>query len=1150
MGCGRAGFPRQRGLRSAREACLILAVLVAMSGSAGAQNWVERDGTIGPSCDPGLDCVLDGDLALLEQWTIPASVGAYSDAQPGDLPRNLFHSFLTFDIGEDFTALFTREPGDPIPENLIVRMTGGSLSRIAGTIDTEGSGPNGPYFPGTDLFLLNPWGIAFTETSSLRLDGSLYASSADVLRFPDTDLEIRGATQGPFLSDMDPTHFGFLVPEPGPIEVDRTGGNGLVGVPAGETFALVGGEVKVLGDGPTLTLQGATVALASVASGGVDVPLDVAEFDARSQAVDALGDVVLGATAGVDVSGDGTRDAGRVVVRGGRFLMLDGADVLASVQDGEAWADEDGMVLPAIDIEVAGRTVDGSVEGVSISGSRADTTSLFAQSQAGSRAGEIRIYGPRVEIVGERIAIETQADAADGADITIDGAEIEIARTGTILARIRTRIRSGADESVRAGTIRIGSDTTESVLVKGGFDVVSLNESASEGGGDIVVRGDVVRVEGGTEISSTAEDSGVGGDVTIVAGVVEVAGADILSVTKESATGGDVDVTADEVTVSQLGVITSVVAPNADVSAMGGDVTILADQVSVLGEDVVTTRPTQISVVTNSGSDGTGGDLTIQARILTVVGGAQLRTSTLGGGPAGALRVLGRDGASPAESVLVTGQADAAGIPSGIFAQSVASGDAGSIDIAARSVEVSDGGQVSASSTNTGAPGSVVITDAEGVVVRGGPRGITGILAESAADCGDDCGNVEITTGTLEVSGGGFLTVSTIDAGDAGSVIVNAEEVIVSGSQGVTRSGIYATTVTARPDAGDSGRIELNVSERLTVTDGGLISVESDGGGFAGDIEIRGAREVRLDSGGEITAEVGNTRIPGPGDDPTADILIEDVGRISVGKGSRITAATTGTGLGGDVTLRATGSVVLQDGAQVTAESTGSADAGSIEIDAGRQFIAVNNSLTPGEGVVSTRAEQAAGGTILIRASELIYLSDSRIETQVEESGTLDNGGDFGTPRFLDSGDSTAPAELVVLNRSRIVASAVNGDGGNILIDGTFLPSEALLTIESLAGTGDSVLDASSATGVPGQVVVTSPGSELAGQLVPLPANYLDASKLLLAPCAARTARTGSFTIELQAVEPPPDAPFTAGWDPEESPGVGLASCPSEETLR
>ena len=288
---------------------------------------------------------------------------------------------------------------------------------------------------------------------------------------------------------------------------------------------------------------------------------------------------------------------------------------------------------------------------------------------------------------------------------------------------------------------------------------------------------------------------------------------------------------------------------------------------------------------------------------------------------------------------------------------------------------------------------------------------------------------------------------------------------------------------------------------------------------------------------------IGEKGVGGAPDAPVGSLLVS---------GGTISTQTADDGQGGDIDIFATHEVRLQDRARVTAESSGSADAGSIAIDAGKQFIAVRNSPLPGEAVVSTKADNASGGTIQIRATKLIYLSDSRIETEVAVGGG--DGGDFGTPVLPPQPgappSSVPPAELVVLNRSRIVASAVDQAGGNILVDGTFLPSDVLQFDESQAALQDSVLDATSETGTPGTVVVTSPSSELAGQLVPLPSNYLDASKLLLTPCAARRARTGSFTVELQAVEPPPDAPFAAASAAGGATGDELESCESEESTR
>ena len=122
-------------------------------------------------------------------------------------------------------------------------------------------------------------------------------------------------------------------------------------------------------------------------------------------------------------------------------------------------------------------------------------------------------------------------------------------------------------------------------------------------------------------------------------------------------------------------------------------------------------------------------------------------------------------------------------------------------------------------------------------------------------------------------------------------------------------------------------------------------------------------------------------------------------------------------------------------------------------------------------------------------------------------------------------GDIDVDSRFVVLNKSRIIARADQGDGGNISISaGTFLPS------------GDSIVDASSRLGISGTIQTTSPDTALTSGITPLPATFVDASALLQDHCAARTARAGSLVVRgRDRLPPPPDAPLR-GFYPGGSP--------------
>jgi hypothetical protein len=148
---------------------------------------------------------------------------------------------------------------------------------------------------------------------------------------------------------------------------------------------------------------------------------------------------------------------------------------------------------------------------------------------------------------------------------------------------------------------------------------------------------------------------------------------------------------------------------------------------------------------------------------------------------------------------------------------------------------------------------------------------------------------------------------------------------------------------------------------------------------------------------------------------------------------------------------------------------------------------------------------------VSISAGGIFYASDTSIETQVETG--IGNGGDIQVPAF--GGPSPG---IAVLNRSRIVATAADGNGGNIQV-----------AANDLLASQDAVVDATSARGVSGVVAVTGPDADLAGQIVPLPANFFDAAKLMTTACDARRSRTGSFVIQTRSgIAPPPDAPLRA----------------------
>ena len=332
----------------------------------------------------------------------------------------------------------------------------------------------------------------------------------------------------------------------------------------------------------------------------------------------------------------------------------------------------------------------------------------------------------------------------------------------------------------------------------------------------------------------------------------------------------------------------------------------------------------------------------------------------------------------------------------------------------------------------------------------------------------------------------------------------------VDPASGQNESGIFARSNNSQDeDAGSAGDIEIRADERLSIGDRARISVSTRGAGNAGSILIDVGGAVILSDGASIEA---------------------------------VPEVATATGAAGEILIMAGDRVSLTGGSSVTAESTGTENAGAITIVGGRRFEAIGSEVT-------TAAGSSSGGRISITASQLVYLLDSVISTNVAEGAG--GGGDvmIGDPE-------TVVPEFVVLNEGRIIASAEDGQGGNIDIEtGTFFASAPFKINPGMPFPDvGSFLDATSATNLEGTINVDPPEAELVTEFAMLSASFLDASALLGSACEARTSRAGSFQVQRYAASlSPPDVSLSlVGLSPQipavGGPAVVLPRCrPQEE---
>jgi len=280
------------------------------------------------------------------------------------------------------------------------------------------------------------------------------------------------------------------------------------------------------------------------------------------------------------------------------------------------------------------------------------------------------------------------------------------------------------------------------------------------------------------------------------------------------------------------------------------------------------------------------------------------------------------------------------------------------------------------------------------------------------------------------------ISTSTVGAGDGGNITISANTLILQ-----AQAAIYADTL----GSGQGGNIQMKVGT-LSVNDGSRISSSAfDSTGDGGFVTIQSDKDMSF-----------------------------------TGTFSGVYSVSSGAGTGGDILLKA-GEISLNNGAQISASSIGTGDAGNIDIRAGGSFISTNSK-------VSTSSKNADGGNITITAPYMVHLKGSEITASV--------GGGASTV----GGNISIDPQFVILDHSRIIANAYEGQGGNIQIVANVFLADPY-----------SVVDASSALGIDGIVDIRAPITEISGTLVPLGEDFISAFGLLREPCMARI-RGGKYS--------------------------------------
>ncbi|MCP6757830.1 MAG: filamentous hemagglutinin N-terminal domain-containing protein [Fischerella sp. CENA71] len=919
---------------------------------------------------------------------------------------NLFHSFSQFSVPNGGSAVFQNSPD---VQNIISRVTGGSISNIDGLIRAQGS---------ANLFLLNPAGIAFGPNASLNIGGSFFATTANSLLFGDgVEFSATNLATPPVLTVNIPIGLRF---RDNPVSISNQ--LAFLQVPSQKTLALVGGNVNI--DSGILFAPGGRVELGGLTQAGTvglnpDNSLNFPDGVAR-------GDVSI--TNGlVDVSAG---NGGSIAVNARNIEILEGSQLITGIRSG----------LGSPDSQAGDMNLNATG---TITAKEASRISNIVQSNAKGNAGNINVIAQSLSLTdGTQISAATFGKGNAG-NITIQARDISFEGIDS------NGFSSGAFSSVERGAEgsggKINITQTKSLSLRNGARI-STSTLGTGNAGDITINTDQLFLDGFnrngvTSIVNNVENTGIGqgGNINIKASsLFATNGAQISAAIFGTGNAGNINIDADSITLDGVG-------SNRFGSFSSG----------IYG----TVEPT---------GNGNGGNISISTQTLSTKNGARINTSTSKKGSAGSITINASNieiaGVSEPNSNDIFSR-------SGIFSSvnRGAIGNAGNIEITTGSLFVTDGGQISASTSGRGKAGSITINAPNGTVSFDGTDNIVGFAsaAFSSVEAGGvgNGGDINIIAKSLSLTNGGNLnafvrgTSGRIPGGigDAGDVKLNISDTIrISGvsdilaSNGIfSRSGIFSSV--NRGAIGNAGNIEITTGS-LFVTDGGQISASTFGRGSAGSITINAPNGtvsfdgtdnivgLRFPSAAFSTVEAGgvgnggdikitarslyltnsgelNTFIRRGGNGTAGNVKLNISDTINIaGANSGIFSDVLagGTGNGGNIEIYK-GSLFVSDGGKITASTAGNGNAGGIKINANSLFV------DGGKLITNSEVENRQAGNI-----EITTAKDIRLDNQALISAETKSGQGNIT---LNSRD------LILRDHSNITTNATGtATGGNITI--------------------------------------------------------------------------------------------------------------------
>lgn len=618
----------------------------------------------------------------------------------------------------------------------------------------------------------------------------------------------------------------------GAVISTSTWGEGAVG----ETVILAD-DVRVSGSGSGIF--GSVLAEATGAGSNLTIETDQLVIEDRA--------IIGGSTFG-------TGNAGNITIRAKAVMLVNGGVLDTSSYPAFAEGLNDGTVSGGnITLETEslmlqnGASISTSTFGRGDAGSLAiransvsvDSSSLFAINLGVGAGGALAIGTNTLAIDNNSTLATYAAGQGNAGRLSIEASDIRVAG-GSSLQSFSIGSGAGGNLSINTGKLTVeGAQVFTSTFDVDAFEIANISaDDFDQFAPDIFATVRTLIVNGLIEDNEDNLAQGNAGNLLIRARESVTINSDGFLSTSASgeASGGEITIETPKLTAEQAVIFTSTIG--------SGD----AGAITVQGaETVELTASILSSGQTASGSTGDGGNIAITAQNLRLQDEALILSSTFGSGNAGTLIIN-------ADSIHLSG--------SGLSTQTAGSGDANNLEVFTEQLVVEDGAFIAASTSGAGNAGNISLQSRESITVTGISDSVRSSVTTSVGSGATGRGgNIAIATGQLKVAEGARVAAGTSGAGNAGDLQVRAQSIDVVGTAADTQAPSNLSATVQEGAVGRGGNLTIE-AEQLNVREGAAISVATFGDGDAGRLEIYASESVEVigtakDGASRLNAGVG-----------------------------------------------------------------------------------------------------------------------------------------------------------------------------------------------------------------------------------------------------------------------------------------------------